>query len=550
MGQTVINKDGQRVVLPFEQITGKELKEYTGVDPDRIVTVTENGLTRQINDNERVHLQPDAVVSDAPRFVYGASERVEVVLAEHDHRALTSHLLRQSDPREQHAFLFARLCESPRGRRLIVKEMALAGPKDYIHQTPTYIELAPTYYLAATDKCEAQGLHIIECHSHPFAKEGVTFSSLDIENEREKFAWYTQKWPQMHASTLVFGHNSVDGHWFDTDESAIRPLAGVRVVGAPLVFRTATSFIQASEVDLLEDRFNRQELAFGELGQRRIRRTRVGIVGCGGLGSVFCLQLAHLGVEDFVLIDPDQVEATNLNRLVFAGPDDAMLNRHKVDVMADGIRSIRPNARVEAVLGSIADAAVQDCVKDVDVLIAGTDCDGARLICNDLAVRYLLPLIDTGTGLNVRNGRIEEAGGQMLLTLPGQFCLQCPGFIDPDKARVGLMNSTERARHVARGYGSGVSQPSVLFLNAALVSLAVGEFIKLVTGYAKPQSMIMYDALKPSVQALLTPSRDPGCPVCHPSALYAYGDEVTTTMFNLPVPAADLTSPEEAILVS
>lgn len=82
MGQTMINKDGQTVVLPFEQVTGQQLKEYTGIEPERLVTVVENGQTRVIGDQERVTLPPGAFVSDAPRFRYGASAVAQRLAAE------------------------------------------------------------------------------------------------------------------------------------------------------------------------------------------------------------------------------------------------------------------------------------------------------------------------------------------------------------------------------------------------------------------------------------------------------------------------------------
>ncbi len=485
MGQVQISKDGQPVILPWEEVTGQQLKEMTGIAPDRLVTVAEGGQTRAVGDGERVTLAPGAFVSDAPRFRYGAPgpeeapDRVEVVLSEGDHARLTAHLLREDDPREQHAFLFAGLCESPRGARLLVRDLVPARPEDFLNQTPSYIELAPPYCLAATDRCRAEGLHLIECHSHPFASRGVAFSPLDVENEREKFAWYAEKWPWMRPATLVFGWDSVDGHRYDPARQAILPLTGLRVVGPHLRRRPATGAVTFEDSATPGPAFHRQELAFGAAGQARLRGTRVGLVGCGGLGSVLCEQLAYLGVRDFVLVDPDRVEETNLNRLVFALPEDARSARPKVEVMARGIAAVRPDADVETVCGSVADRAVQARLKDVDLLIAGADCDGARLVCAELAARYLLPYLDTGTGVAVSDG-------------------------------------------------------------------AVGEAVKLVTGLARPQALVLYDALGPSVRALVPPAPDPDCPVCSREALYARGDEADALAFARPAPTAVIADPTPA----
>lgn len=72
MGQITVSKDGQPVVLPFEEVTGQQLKEQLSIPDERIVTVKENGQTRQVGENERLRLQDGVVVSDAPRYRYGS----------------------------------------------------------------------------------------------------------------------------------------------------------------------------------------------------------------------------------------------------------------------------------------------------------------------------------------------------------------------------------------------------------------------------------------------------------------------------------------------
>ncbi len=94
--------------------------------------------------------------------------------------------------------------------------------------------------------------------------------------------------------------------------------------------------------------YDRQIRAFGEEGQAALARLRLGVVGLGGTGSVVVQQLAHLGVSDFLLVDPDAVETTNLNRTVGSTPKS--VGESKVSVAARMIRSIRPDARVEEIV--------------------------------------------------------------------------------------------------------------------------------------------------------------------------------------------------------
>jgi len=468
----------------------------------------------------------------------GAPRRVEIVISEEDYGVLKEHLW-SSTPLEQQAFLLAGACSGDLSLRLLVRDVILPKPDNFLRQTPCYIELDPSYYLPVLDRCRNEGLHIVDVHSHPFAAGSVGFSELDVRNELEKFNWYSERLPAVHAATLVFGRESFDGHWWDPKARKIRSISALRVVGSTL--KTIPASSAAEEEPLVEpcgDVFHRQELAFGRAGQEIISRTRVAIIGCGGLGSVLAQQLAYLGVREFVLVDDDRVEATNLNRLVGALPGDARFRRRKVSVLKRNIRAVRPDAQVIAIPYSIVDPRAQRMVRESDLLISGVDSDGARLVVNELSVRYLIPYIDLGTGINLKEGRVAEAGGQLWLIRPGGFCLQCIGAVDPYRARVDLMDEVERNRHIERGYGTGMPQPSVIFLNATLASLAVGEIVKLLTGFRKPEPAIFYDALRPSVEVFLPPSRDPDCPVCRREALYALGDEPEGKAFHRKVPVA------------
>ena len=77
-------------------------------------------------------------------------------------------------------------------------------------------------------------------------------------------------------------------------------------------------------------RDDRQVRAFGEPGQRLLRRLHFAVIGAGGTGSLVCQQLAHLGASCITVVDPDLVEETNLNRLVGSIPSD--VGRPKVEV--------------------------------------------------------------------------------------------------------------------------------------------------------------------------------------------------------------------------
>src|SRR5688572_7694828 len=96
----------------------------------------------------------------------------------------------------------------------------------------------------------------------------------------------------------------------------------------------------------MSSQFDRHVELFGEQGQNRLRKERVVVIGCGGTGSHIVQQLAFLGCEDFTLVDKDRVDPTSRNRLVGSRPEDVSDERFKVDVAADLVRSINPDAKI------------------------------------------------------------------------------------------------------------------------------------------------------------------------------------------------------------
>lgn len=72
---------------------------------------------------------------------------------------------------------------------------------------------------------------------------------------------------------------------------------------------------------------------------RALAAVRVGLAGCGGLGSNVAMLLARTGVQNFVLIDDDSVDASNLNRQHYLP---AHIGRPKVEALAEQLRTLNP----------------------------------------------------------------------------------------------------------------------------------------------------------------------------------------------------------------
>src|SRR5689334_7577265 len=87
--------------------------------------------------------------------------------------------------------------------------------------------------------------------------------------------------------------------------------------------------------------FSRQSF-LGTRAQEVLANTRVTIAGLGGGGSHIAQQLAHVGVGEIRLVDPDKIEPSNLNRLVGATQADVDQKLPKVEIARRTIVGVRP----------------------------------------------------------------------------------------------------------------------------------------------------------------------------------------------------------------
>lgn len=452
--------------------------------------------------------------------------RREIIFPARVWSGLRSHLLGQGRE-EQLAFLLAGTAQGRDWMRLLVREVLLVPADALEWQSATYLAVKPSYSQAILRRCYQEELSLVEIHSHPFTRCGVTFSATDQANDAVKFRYVAQKIPHVHHATMVVGQCDLDARLWERQQHCAVPIDRVRLLDAPIVDLYPTSSLNpVDDEGPAMPCLHRQVLAFGEEGQRRLQAVRVGVVGCGGTGSAVVQMLAHLGVRDLVLVDPDVVELSNLNRLVGATRADARRSRPKVRVAQRLVKQIHPEARVQALSVSVGDPAAITALKGLDLLFGCTDNHGSRLVLNQLAVQYLIPYLDLGAGLQAaEDGRLSAAGGQVRLVRPGGFCLACLDGIDRGQAARDLRSSVERRRDAARGYvqGDEMPTPAVLFLNTELASQAVAEFVNLWTGYRAPVPLLYFDLLASRLTTVKA-ERQEVCVACGDGGALSLGD--------------------------
>ena len=240
----------------------------------------------------------------------------------------------------------------------------------------------------------------------------------------------------------------------------------------------------------MKERYKRQSF-LGPDSERILRGTIAAIIGLGGGGSHIAQQLAHLGVGNFVAIDPDKVEESNLNRLVGATYRDAKKATRKTAVAKRMIASINPEARITPVKTHWQKA--HEILRGCDVIFGCLDSYRERAELEVAARRYLVPYVDIGMDVH-QIGNAFSVSGQVILSMPGELCMRCMGFIRDDL----LAREAEK-------YGAAGGRPQVVWTNGILASAAVGLFTQLFTpwqGLIAPCPYLELDAdtltLRPS----------------------------------------------------
>ncbi|WP_182911957.1 HesA/MoeB/ThiF family protein [Sphingomonas cavernae] len=375
--------------------------------------------------------------------------------------------------------------------------------------------LKPSFLIDVANRSRVTGMAVIAIHTHPGSSGYPHFSSIDDEGETELAPYFAQRGAAVPHVALVIGPEGCRARVLGAGESIDVWEVGERLLlHSPMPGRAA------------QKRDDRQVRAFGEPGQRLLRRLRFGVIGAGGTGSLVCQQLAHLGASWITVIDPDLVEATNLNRLVGSVPSD--VGTPKVDVAARMIRAINPDATVIPLRADIVDEDVAKLLATFDFVLLCTDSHASRAVVCQAAYQYLVPAIDMGVSITVANGGVTHITGRVQMLAPGLPCLTCSGTLDGEVIRREMQTPEQRA---ADPYVHGVRepQPAVLSINSTVSSLAVTMLLGAVTPVPVKPRHQTYDGIRGRVREIAVAVQSQ-CIVCSPAGALAKGPT-----WNLPV---------------
>ena len=129
----------------------------------------------------------------------------------------------------------------------------------------------------------------------------------------------------------------------------------------------------------------------GSEGQQRLKKSKVLIVGAGGLGCPVGLYLAAAGIGQLGIIDSDVVEISNLQRQI--GHSEKNLGLLKTESLAETITSINPLLRVELISDKLRQNNAPQIFQKYDVIVDCSDNFPTRYLVNDAAFFANKPLV-------------------------------------------------------------------------------------------------------------------------------------------------------------
>lgn len=230
----------------------------------------------------------------------------------------------------------------------------------------------------------------------------------------------------------------------------------------------------------------------GEAGQHKLLRSRVALIGAGGLGSPIALYLAAAGVGRLTLIDDDRVERSNLQRQILHA--ESRLGQRKVESGRTALLDLNPTIEVVAHEARLEAANVLDLLAGHDVVVDGSDNLPTRYLVNDACLRLGVPNV---YGAIFRfEGQVSVFGGAAPGVRPCYRCL----FPEPPPAE----------------YAPSCAEAGVLgVLPGVIGTIMAAETIKLLLGLGEPMAgrLLLYDGLRGEFSEIAVPV-DPHCPSC------------------------------------
>ncbi len=375
------------------------------------------------------------------------AQTVRLRVAEPEFSELTKLLFRRYPSYEWATFAQFGWRETPHG--LVITLASLVPPKHgELDEHVGHVAIDESYTLRMALTGEKHRLAVGVIHSHP--QDGVPIPS-HIDDDMDTyyaryFADFTPGRPYISLIVSVVQDQLViSGRVFWRDQwSIVEHTSSERIE-----IETWPAGMRPAPMKVETDRAARFASAFGEQALRQMRRSTAALIGVGGTGSAALEVLARAGIGRLIIVDPDNLDRSNLERVHGSYLDDAPKSIPKVAIAARHVRAIDPSIVVEAFIGRLPQKEVVDALVHADVALGCTDQQHSRLALSDLAFRYLVPAIDCGVVLEGANGKVTGQVAQLVRFLSADACALCRQMIVADRIKQELMSEDEKRRRQA-----------------------------------------------------------------------------------------------------
>ena len=167
------------------------------------------------------------------------------------------------------------------------------------------------------------------------------------------------------------------------------------------------------------DRYSRQIILkkIGIIGQKKLLKASVLIVGAGGLGSPISIYLAAVGIGKIGIVDKDNIEMSNLGRQIIFETND--INKKKSTAAISKLRKINPDIQLKSFHKNLAKNNINQISKNFDLIVDGSDNFKTRFLINDYCLKNKKILV---------SGAISKFDGQVYtfnFTKRNSPCLRC-----------------------------------------------------------------------------------------------------------------------------
>ena len=180
------------------------------------------------------------------------------------------------------------------------------------------------------------------------------------------------------------------------------------------------------------DRYSRQIILkkIGVVGQKKLLKSSVLIIGAGGLGSPIAIYLTALGIGKIGIVDKDRVEISNLSRQIIFTTND--LKMKKSSAAISKLRKINPDLELKSFNKKLTKKNINQIAKNFDLIVDGSDNFRTRFLINDYCLKNKKTLI---------SGAISKFDGHVYtfnFSKKNSPCLRC--FVSNEPTNLDIDN--------------------------------------------------------------------------------------------------------------